>query len=136
MRTFFTDVEHRHLLGAAEVHQMRRGNKCAAAHFLRMILAKDDHARTMHAYAKRGERQQSGETPGANTSPLNAPPRPPTNASSVTAATVVSVTMATGWSFRPSVAARNSKQIGAMGSFWTRAATSSDSSMSKVAIDS
>ena len=73
MRTFFTDVEHRHLLGAAEVHQMRRGNKCAAAHFLRMILAKDDHARTMHAYAKRGERQQSGETPGANTSPLNAP---------------------------------------------------------------
>ena len=36
----------------------------------------------------------SGETPGANTSPLNAPPRPPTNASSVTAATVVSVTMA------------------------------------------
>lgn len=51
-------IEHRHLLGAAEVHQMRRGNKCAAAHFLRMILAKDDHARTMHAYAKRGERQQ------------------------------------------------------------------------------
>ena len=75
VRIFFTGIAHRHLLAAAEVHQMRRGNKCAAAHFLRMILAKDDHARTMHAYAKRGERQQSGETPGANTSPLNAPRR-------------------------------------------------------------
>ena len=30
VRIFFTGIEHRHLL-AAEVHQMRRGNKYAAA---------------------------------------------------------------------------------------------------------
>jgi len=31
VRIFFTGIEHRHLLAAAEVHQMRRGNKYAAA---------------------------------------------------------------------------------------------------------
>jgi hypothetical protein len=31
VRIFFTGIAHRHLLAAAEVHQMRRGNKYAAA---------------------------------------------------------------------------------------------------------
>jgi TrwC relaxase len=38
---------------------------------------------------------------GAATAKPNAPARPPTNTSSVTTAAAVSVTMATGWSFRP-----------------------------------
>ena len=52
------DHEHRHLLDAAEVHQMRRGNKYSAAHSLRMILANDDRPRTMHAHAERAARHQ------------------------------------------------------------------------------
>jgi conjugative relaxase-like TrwC/TraI family protein len=47
------DHEHRDLLDVAKVHQMRRGNKYAAAHSLRMILANDDRPRTMHAHAER-----------------------------------------------------------------------------------
>ena len=52
------DHEHRHLLDAAEVHQMRRGNKYAAAHSLRMILTNDDRPRTMHAHTERADRHQ------------------------------------------------------------------------------
>jgi len=52
------DYEHRHLLDAAEVHQMRRGNKYAAAHYLRMILATDDRPVTMHAHAERTQHHQ------------------------------------------------------------------------------
>jgi hypothetical protein len=52
------DHEHRDLLDAAEVHQMRRGNKYSAAHTLRMILANDDRPRTMHAHAERTARHQ------------------------------------------------------------------------------
>jgi conjugative relaxase-like TrwC/TraI family protein len=52
------DHEHRHLLDAAEVHQMRRGNKYSAAHSLRMILANDDRPLTMHAHAERAARHQ------------------------------------------------------------------------------
>ena len=50
------DHEHRHLLDAAQVHQLRRGNKYAAAHSLRMILADDDRPHTMHAHAERADR--------------------------------------------------------------------------------
>ena len=52
------DHEHRHLLDAAEVHQLRRGNKYSAAHSLRMILANDDRPRTMHAHAERTQHHQ------------------------------------------------------------------------------
>jgi conjugative relaxase-like TrwC/TraI family protein len=52
------DHEHRHLLDAAAVHQMRRGNKYAAAHFLRMILANDDRPLTMHVHAERADRRR------------------------------------------------------------------------------
>lgn len=47
------DHEHRHLLDDTEVHQMRRGTKYDAAHFLRMILANDDRPLTMHTHAER-----------------------------------------------------------------------------------
>jgi conjugative relaxase-like TrwC/TraI family protein len=52
------DHEHRHLLDAADVHQLRRGNKYTAAHSLRMILANDDRPRTMHAQAQRTQHDQ------------------------------------------------------------------------------
>jgi conjugative relaxase-like TrwC/TraI family protein len=52
------DHEHRHLLDAAQVHQMRRGNKYAAARSLRMILANDDRPLTMHAQAERAAGHQ------------------------------------------------------------------------------
>ena len=52
------DHEHRHLLDAAEVHQMRRGNKYAAAHSLRIILANDDRPRSMHTHADRADRHR------------------------------------------------------------------------------
>ena len=52
------DHEHRHLLDAAEVHQMHRGNKYTAARFLRMVLANDDRPLTMHAHAEHTERDQ------------------------------------------------------------------------------
>jgi conjugative relaxase-like TrwC/TraI family protein len=51
------DHEHRHLLDDGEIHQMRRGNKYAAAHYLRMILANDDRPRTMHAEAEHTDRE-------------------------------------------------------------------------------
>jgi conjugative relaxase-like TrwC/TraI family protein len=47
------DQEHRHLVDDGEVHQMRRGTKYSAAHHLRMILANDERARTLHAHAER-----------------------------------------------------------------------------------
>jgi ATP-dependent exoDNAse (exonuclease V) alpha subunit len=51
------DHEHRHLLDTTEVHQMRRGNKYAAAHSLRIILTNDDRPRTMHAHTERADRR-------------------------------------------------------------------------------
>jgi hypothetical protein len=110
--------EHHQLLDAVEVHQMRRGNKDAAAHCLRIILTNDDRPCTMHAHTERADRRwlpRSWQTcwnattnaahiagkPGAATAKPNAPARLTTNASSVTTAPVFSVTMATGWSFRP-----------------------------------
>jgi hypothetical protein len=50
------DHEHRRLLDDCEVHQLRRGNKSAAAHRFRTILANDDRPRTMHAEAEHTDR--------------------------------------------------------------------------------
>jgi hypothetical protein len=38
------------------IHRARRGNKYAAAHYFRAILAIDDRPRTMHAEAERTQR--------------------------------------------------------------------------------
>ena len=51
------DHEHTRLVSGAEVHQLRRGGKHAAAHYFRMILARDDRPRTMHAEADRTDRE-------------------------------------------------------------------------------
>jgi hypothetical protein len=52
-----TNEAHQHHHGAdVALHHMRRGTKHAAAHYFRMILAKDDRARTMHMIAARSER--------------------------------------------------------------------------------
>ena len=50
------DHEHNDLAGGGQIHTMRRGNKYAAAHYFRMILANDDRPRTMHAEADRADR--------------------------------------------------------------------------------
>lgn len=50
------DHEHARIASGAEIHTLRRGNKYAAAHFFRMILANDDRPRTMHAEAERTDR--------------------------------------------------------------------------------
>lgn len=50
------DHEHSRVVSGAEIHTLRRGNKYAAAHFFRMILANDDRPRTMHAEAERTDR--------------------------------------------------------------------------------
>jgi hypothetical protein len=47
------DHQHRRLLADDDVHQVRRGTKHAAAHYLRMILGNDDRQITMHAQAER-----------------------------------------------------------------------------------
>jgi hypothetical protein len=52
-----TNEAHQHHHGAdVALHHMRRGTKHAAAHYFRMILAKDDRAHTMHMIAARSER--------------------------------------------------------------------------------
>ena len=50
------DHEHSKMASGAEIHTLRRGNKYAAAHYFRMILANDDRPRTMHAEAERTDR--------------------------------------------------------------------------------
>ena len=50
------DHEHSKPLSGDGVHIARRGNKYSAAHHFRMILAKDDRPRTVHAEAERTER--------------------------------------------------------------------------------
>jgi hypothetical protein len=52
------DHEHHHQGGAAQAHQMRRANKYAAAHSLRMILANDDRPITMHTHAEHTQHHQ------------------------------------------------------------------------------
>jgi len=49
------DHEHATPMAGLEIHRLRRGNKHAAAHYFRMILANDDRPRTMHAEAERTE---------------------------------------------------------------------------------
>jgi hypothetical protein len=51
------DHEHTRLASGAELHRLRRGGKYAAAHYLRMILARDDRPRSMHAEADRTDRE-------------------------------------------------------------------------------
>ncbi|WP_431241089.1 MobF family relaxase (plasmid) [Mycolicibacterium aichiense] len=51
-----TDHEHRDPAAGSQIHTLRRGNKYAAAHYFRMILANDDRPRTMHAEAERTKR--------------------------------------------------------------------------------
>jgi hypothetical protein len=50
------DHEHSAPVAGTEIHRLRRGNKYAAAHYFKMILANDDRPRTMHAEAERTER--------------------------------------------------------------------------------
>lgn len=50
------DHEHRNPVFGNDIHLLRRGDKYAAAHGLRMILAHDDRPRTMHAEAERTDR--------------------------------------------------------------------------------
>ena len=47
------DHEHATPVAGLEIHRLRRGNKHAAAHYLKMILANDDRPRTMHTEAER-----------------------------------------------------------------------------------
>jgi conjugative relaxase-like TrwC/TraI family protein len=47
------DHEHAAPVAEPEIHRLRRGNKYAAAHYFRVILANDDRPRTMHAEAER-----------------------------------------------------------------------------------
>jgi hypothetical protein len=51
------DHEHGRVAAGADIHTLRRGNKYAAAHYFRMILANDDRPRTMHAQAERTDRE-------------------------------------------------------------------------------
>jgi hypothetical protein len=50
--------EHTHPLTSDEVHQLRRGTKCSAAHYLRAIAANDQRPHTMHIQAQRTDREQ------------------------------------------------------------------------------
>jgi conjugative relaxase-like TrwC/TraI family protein len=47
------DHEHATPVAGVEIHRLRRGNKHAAAHYLKVILATDDRPRTMHTEAGR-----------------------------------------------------------------------------------
>ncbi|WP_071288305.1 MobF family relaxase [Mycolicibacterium llatzerense] len=53
------EADHQHAPVAAgeQIHRLRRGNRYAAAYYLRAILANDDRPRTMHAEASRTPRQ-------------------------------------------------------------------------------
>ena len=47
------DHDHATPVAGVEIHRLRRGNKYAAAHYFKTILANDDRPRTMHAEAER-----------------------------------------------------------------------------------
>jgi conjugative relaxase-like TrwC/TraI family protein len=51
-----SDHEHSQPASGTQIHTLRRGNKYAAAHYFRMILANDDRPRTMHTEAERADR--------------------------------------------------------------------------------
>jgi conjugative relaxase-like TrwC/TraI family protein len=50
------DHEHATPVARGAIHKLRRGDKYAAAHHFRAILARDDRPRTMHAEAERADR--------------------------------------------------------------------------------
>jgi hypothetical protein len=90
------DHEHGRVASGAEIHTIRRGDKYAAAHYFRMILANDDRPRTMYAEAERTDREllpprvgalldrndERRATPrGGKTGPKRVRERPPTNGS-------------------------------------------------------
>jgi hypothetical protein len=50
------DHEHSTPVAGADIHILRRGNKYAAVHHFRAILANDDRPRTVHAEAERTAR--------------------------------------------------------------------------------
>jgi len=52
-----SDHEHTQVAAGEHIHKLRRGNKHAAAHYFRMILANDDRPRSMHAEAERADRE-------------------------------------------------------------------------------
>ena len=45
------DHDHAHLVGGDDVHELRRGTKYSAAHYLRVIAANDQRPHTMHTQA-------------------------------------------------------------------------------------
>jgi hypothetical protein len=47
------DHDHRQPVVSGELHELRRGTKYSAAHYLRSIIANDDQPRTMHVEAQR-----------------------------------------------------------------------------------
>jgi conjugative relaxase-like TrwC/TraI family protein len=51
------DHEHTTPVASADVHELRRGTKYAAAHYFRMILANDGRPHTMHAEAEHTDRE-------------------------------------------------------------------------------
>ena len=74
------DHEHSKPLSSDGVHIARRGNKYSAAHHFRMILAKDDRPRTMHAEAERTKRHLLPEISLRSASaPRRAPSRSPSS---------------------------------------------------------
>jgi hypothetical protein len=58
------DREHTTLGASADVHELRRGTKYAAAHYFRMILANDDRPHTMRAEAEHTDRRLLPEIVG------------------------------------------------------------------------
>jgi hypothetical protein len=58
------DHEHTTPVASADVHELRRGTKYAAAHCFRMILANDDRPHTMHAEAEHTDRELLPEIVG------------------------------------------------------------------------
>jgi hypothetical protein len=51
------DHEHAHPVAGDEVHELRRGTKYSAAHYLRAIAANDQRPQTMHAEAQQTDRE-------------------------------------------------------------------------------
>jgi hypothetical protein len=52
-----TEHDHPQPPGNSEIHQLRRGTKYSAAHYLRGIAANDDRPRTMHLAAQQTDRE-------------------------------------------------------------------------------
>jgi conjugative relaxase-like TrwC/TraI family protein len=92
------EADHHHHGPDTGIHQMYRGTKHSAAHYLRMILANDDRAATMHAVAAHTNRDllppmlrpcwtattnaaPPAPRPGGSTPPKPAHAKPHTNAS-------------------------------------------------------